>query len=95
MVKREDTIATIGYDGASALVDKTARARFGSLSVQDLLGQGQYRAAAAAAVRSAQRSDLELVAQAYNSASKSNYHADAIPRLFGVASVDIRRIVQL
>ncbi len=95
MVKREDAVATIGYDGASALVDKTARARFGRLSVQELIDEGQYRAAAAAAVRSGQRSDLELVAAAYNAASKSGYHAEAIPRLFGVASVDIRRVVQL
>ncbi|MBN2811489.1 hypothetical protein K7J14_01355 [Treponema zuelzerae] len=92
---REDAIFTIGYDGSAALVDKSARKNFGRLSLAELLEKGLFRAAAAAAMDSGKREDLQAVAEAYNAVSGSSYKSESIPRLFGVAKVTVNRVLAL
>ncbi len=95
MLKREDSVCTIGYDGNTALVDRSSRKAFGAWSVDQLLQAGQYRAAAAAAMQAGHENEAEKVAAEYNRACGSHYTADAIPRLFGVAKVSINRTLPL
>lgn len=94
-ITRADALFTIGYDGSTALVDRAARAQFGSLGTRELAERGLYRAAAAAAIRSGDPAELSLVADAYNRASGGSYRPDALPRLFGVGEVVAQRVLAL
>lgn len=95
MISRENNVWAIGYDGNSALVDRTALKRYGTLSTAQLLEAGFFRAAATSALYSGLDSELALVAAEYNRISGSAYTADAIPRLFGVAKVTVSRSTAL
>jgi hypothetical protein len=48
-LKRNDFVFTIGYQGDTAIVDGTARKRYGKLSAAELLDEGLFRAAFCAA----------------------------------------------
>lgn len=48
-VKRSDFICTIGYQGDTAIVDGSARKKYGSMSADELLDTGLYRSAFCAA----------------------------------------------
>ena len=65
---------TVGYDGLSAVVDKSGMLSSGkAASVEALLKRGLYGAAAAAAVNSEQpERDISAVIGAYNAACKGN-----------------------
>ena len=95
MISREDMLFAIGFDGNAALVDRSARIRFGKFSTVQLIEAGLFRAATASAVYSDSNADLTLVAEAYNRCAKSAYPVDAIPRLFGVAKVSVSKILPL
>jgi hypothetical protein len=95
MISREDVVSAIGYDGNAALVDKSARKRYGSKTTAELVAEGLYRAAAASAIHSGSAEELSLVAEAYNKASGSSYTVDAIPRLFGVGKVNVPKALAL
>ncbi len=49
-VKRSDFIFTIGYQGDTAIVDGSARKRFGAMNATQLLEEGLYRSAFCAAL---------------------------------------------
>ena len=88
-IPKEYAAWTVGYDGLSAVVDKGGMGAAGKkASVASLLQKGLYRAAAAAAVNSAQPDeDIRAVIDAYNAAcgnNRSGYKPEDIYRLFGV-----------
>lgn len=95
MITREDVLAAIGYDGNAALVDRSARKRYGTMTTDELLESGYYRAAAASAILAGSDAELARVAEVYNRISGSSYRADAIPRVFGVAKVTASRVLSL
>ncbi len=90
---------TIGYDGLSAVVDRGAMLSFGKgAPVEALLKKGLYRAAAAAAVHSANaEKEISAVIGAYNAACKEGgeYKPEDIYRLFGIQRVDASRFTLL
>lgn len=95
MITREDVISAIGYDGDAALVDRSARQRYGKMTTDELIAAGYYRAAAASAIWAGSDAELARVAEAYNRVSGSSYRAEAIPRVFGVAKVTVTRVLSL
>jgi len=95
MISREDIVCAIGYDGDAALVDRTAKKRYGSMTTAELVAEGFFRAAAASAIHSGSREELELVASAYNKATGASYRVDSIPRLFGVGKVSVPKALVL
>ena len=95
MIAREDVVCAIGYDGNAALVDRGLRKKLGGSSTDELLADGQFRAADASALYSGSAEEVRRVADAYNGASGSNYTPEAIPRLFGVGRVSVQRTLAL
>lgn len=95
MISREDVVSAIGYDGNAALVDRSARRRYGSMTTQQLIDAGFFRAATASALYADSKEELARVAEAYNRVSGSSYSVDAMPRLFGVAKVSVPRTLAL
>ena len=99
-IPKEYSAWTVGYDGLSAVVDKGGmRAAGKKASVASLLQKGLYRAAAAAAVNSAQADeDIRAVIDAYNAAcgnNRSGYKPEDIYRLFGVQKSAVSRFTLL
>ena len=101
MLPREDFIFTIGYDGPTAVVDKQAKKKFGSLSTRELAEKGLFRAAYSSAVYSKKPEELALVAEIYNqligrnTENLPNPDLAALERLFGVSEVDVKRSISL
>ena len=95
MISREDIVSAIGYDGNAALVDRSARRRYGSMTTKQLIDAGFFRAATASALYSDSSAELAQVAEAYNRVSGAAYSVDAMPRLFGVAKVTVTRTLVL
>ena len=94
-MKREHFISTIGYDGLSAVVDKRRYKMNSSKSIKELLEEGSYRAAAAIAIYDNSDEEMEEVITFYNNASGSNYTKEQLPRLFGVAKVEVKKVLSL
>lgn len=94
-ITREDAVCAIGYDGNAALVDRSARKRYGSMTTGQLVEAGLFRAAAASAIWSGSGEELAFVAAAYNRTARSSYPVEAIPRLFGVAKVTVTKSLAL
>ncbi|MCL2186104.1 MAG: hypothetical protein FWB86_09675 [Treponema sp.] len=96
MLKREDFIFTIGYDGPSAVIDGTAKKLYAKLSTKELAEKGLFKAAYSSAIWSKDSGELELVAQIYNKTSGSSVSVSSLERLFGVFSVnDVKRSIIL
>jgi len=69
MLKREDYIFTVGYDGDKAIVDKLSKSTFGKLSARELADKGLFRAAYLAAIYDADSAAAEYVLEKFNSVS--------------------------
>ena len=86
---------TVGYDGLTAVVDRSMVSASGKgLSVDSLLEKGLFRAAAAAAVQQDSAEGLQKVIAAYNAACgshRSGYQPEDAGRLFGVRKLDYAR----
>ena len=95
MVTRNEAVASIGFDGNAALVDKSMKKKYVSMSTAALAAEGFFRAAAISALYSGDPEEMELVADTFNRKSGSSYSAEAIPRLFGVARVSVQKSVVL
>jgi hypothetical protein len=87
-MKRDDFCFTIGYNGEQALVDKQSKARYGKMSVDELLAEGLYKPAFCAAVFDGDdQTQLRILAE-YNRASGSGFASpDDLKRVFGVFGV--------
>ncbi|HPE37158.1 MAG TPA: hypothetical protein PK625_08405 [Spirochaetales bacterium] len=96
MISREDFIFTIGYEGELAVVDKSARARYGKLDTQALVREGLYRAAFASALYSGKDDEFQQFAAAYNAQAGTSYtKPEDFQRLFGVKLENVRRVMSL
>ncbi len=81
-MKREDFVCAVGFDGNCAIVDGSARRRYGALKVAELLDKGLYRYAFRAALYDG---SLEDYLPRFVEASGIEISSiEALKRLFGV-----------
>ena len=92
---KNDFISAIGYDGAAAVVDKKRRAKNSSKTLMELLEAGAFRSAAAFAVYDDSQEELQTVADYYNKLAHSDYAAENILRVFGIAKTNSKKIILL
>lgn len=85
-MKREDFISVIGYHGDLALVDKKLKHRLRNKSTQQLIDEGQFKAAFCQSFMAGEQ-DRQLVLSAYNQLSQSTYTDKELEKLFGVFAV--------
>lgn len=84
-MKREDFVFTIGYQGASAVVDGSSKKRYGKMGVEELLDKGQYKFAVASALFDGDQKAIELIVRRYNEQAGTELQdADQLQKLFGV-----------
>jgi hypothetical protein len=98
MLSREDFVFTIGYDGASAIVDGRAKKEFGKLTTMELAEEGLYRAAFASALFDLKKDPgpMKDFIQFFNSKAGTSYEkAEELQRLFGVTVESASRAVVL
>ncbi len=85
MISREDFIFTIGYDGATAVVDARARKEFGRLKTIELARTGLYRAAFSSALYSGDVAEMREFIEFFNGITGAAYSDSVqLARLFGV-----------
>ncbi|HHU36087.1 MAG TPA: hypothetical protein GXZ47_02540 [Treponema sp.] len=95
MVTREEAVASIGFDGNAALVDKIMKKKYSSMNTEELAAAGFFRAATISALYVEDQGELEMVADIYNRLAGTTYAADTMPRLFGVARVTVPKSIVL
>ncbi len=98
MLSREDFVFTIGYDGASAIVDGRAKREFGKLSTMELAEVGLYRAAFASAFHELKKDETQMkdFIQFFNAKAGTSYtRAEELQRLFGVTVEAISKAIVL
>ena len=96
MLSREDFVFTIGYDGASAIVDGRAKREFGKLSTMELAEVGLYRAAFASAFHELKKDETQMkdFIQFFNAKAGTSYtRAEELQRLFGVTVEAISKAI--
>lgn len=87
-MKREDFVFTIGYQGAIAVVNKSSRKKYGSLSTLELAEKGLYSQAFRSAIHSGDEAEMhELVEYFRTHTGLPADSADSLKRLFGVFAV--------
>jgi hypothetical protein len=85
MMKREDFMFSVGFDGQTALVDGDSRRRYGRLSVDELVDKGLFRPAVCAAVYDKDDEALERIRAVFVRVSGSDVGAaDDLLRIFGI-----------
>ncbi|CEM61091.1 hypothetical protein [Treponema phagedenis] len=94
-MKKDDFISSIGYDGPAAIVDRARKVKNAGKSLTTLLEEGSFRAATALALYNDSEEDLQTVADYYNKLAGSSYTATTIARVFGIAKVDVPKILFL
>ncbi len=97
-MKRNDFVFSVGFQGVSAVVDKTAKRKYGSLSTKELAEKGLYRSAFCSALYSGDENEIDTVMGIYNSRSKTGKQtAENMKRLLGVFSVpdNITKVINI
>jgi hypothetical protein len=99
MISREDFLFTIGYDGATAIVDGKAKKQYGKLGTMELAEAGLYRAAFASALRASVEGrdvDMKSFIAFFNAKAGTAYtKAEELKRLFGVNEEAVSRVLVL
>jgi len=98
MLSREDFIFTIGYDGASAIVDGRAKRQYGKLGTMELAEEGLYKAAFASAFYEFKKDEAPMKAfiQFFNAKAGTSYtKPEELQRLFGVNVEDVSKAIVL
>ena len=97
-MKRSDFVFSVGFQGVSAIVDKTAKREYGSLSTKQLAENGLYRSAFCSALYSGDEKEVDTVMKIYNSRSRTRQQtAGNMKRLLGVFSVpdNITKVINI
>jgi hypothetical protein len=81
-VKRSDFIFTIGYQGDTAIVDGSARKRYGNLKAEELLEEGLFRSAFCAALYDGELE--EFLPRFRSSTGMSVASVEGLQRMYGV-----------
>jgi len=88
VLKREDFVFCIGYQGDAAVVDGRAKKEYKGWGARRLLEKGLFRAAFSAAVYDGSDEELQLVIDAYAEQIGSEIpDQEAMKRLLGIFSV--------
>jgi hypothetical protein len=88
MIKRSDFMFTVGYQGDTAIVNASAKKKYGRLSTVELAKQGLYKAAICSAVYAESDQELEQVMRIYNEQNnKSIDSIQTLKRIFGVSGL--------
>jgi exoribonuclease II len=88
VMKENDFVFTVGYQGESAIVDSKAQKKYKSASIDQLLEEGMFKAAFCKAIYNEDTEGQEKVLRAYNEKSGSSYASiENLKRLFGVFGV--------
>lgn len=96
MISRDDFVFTIGYDGATAIVDGKAKKENARLSTMELAGKGLYRAAFSSALYSGSQDELKAFFDYFNAKAGTRYTETAqFCRLFGVNMENVSRVLVL
>lgn len=98
MLKREDFVFCVGYQGDSALVDSRAKKKYRKFSTKQLLEEGLFRAAFSSAVYDRNEAEMTMVIEVYNAASGANLQEpEDMKRLLGIFSVpeDISKVLSV
>ena len=98
-MKRVEFIATIGFQGGAAIVDKNLLREIKNLTTRELADKGYFRAAFCSAVYSSQAdqdsSEEQYVLDCYNRSTANKLSGtEGLRRLFGVYQVpgDINKV---
>ncbi len=94
-MKKEHFMSSIGYDGMMAVLDKKSFKNNAKKTLKELLDEGSYKVAAAMAVYDDSDEEKEEVIAHYNQKSNSHYTKEQIGRLFGVAKINVKKILML
>lgn len=95
MVTRDEAVASIGFDGNAALVDRVMKKKYSAMNTEQLAEAGFFRAATISALYLEDDGALEMVADIYNRLAGTTYAADSMARLFGVARVTVQKSIVL
>ena len=92
IMKREEFIATVGYQGDTALVDRNILSAVKGLNTNELLEKGLFKAAFCSALFSSSKDngslEEKLVLDYYNSKNQAQIPSvDGLKRLFGVYNI--------
>ncbi len=98
MLKREDFVFCIGYQGDAAIVDGRLKKAYRSLSTAELLEKGLYRAAFSSAIFNEDEEEIMLVVNTWNQMTGASMKtSEEMKRLLGIFSVpaDITKVITL
>lgn len=85
-MKREDYLFCIGFHGDTAIVDKQARAKYGKLTTEQLVGEGLFKAAFCSALYSGVEDEIARVITGWNELAGSELtRAEEMKRLLGIS----------
>jgi len=88
MMKREDFIFTVGFQGYDPIVDKKAQNTHGKKNTEELLKEGLWKPAFCSATYQDNTAEMEKVLEQYNKENPRTYDSiEDLKRLFGVFSV--------
>ncbi len=97
-MNREDFVFSVGYQGSNAIVDKTAKRKYGKMSTEELAEKGLFRAAFCSALYSGSDDELEKVMEIYNGKSRTPLKTpEEMKRLLGVFSIpdNITKVINI
>ena len=94
-IKKNDYIATIGYDGLVAVVNKAQSSAVNNMSFEALLEAGNIKLAAACAIYENDEAKKQKVVDTYNQLSKGHYTTSKLEKLFGISSHDAKKVLAL
>lgn len=95
---REDFVFSVGYQGIAAIVDKSARSKYGKLSTAELAEKGLFRAALCSALYADSEEEMKSVTEIYNSRNRADVKSpEDMKRLLGVFGVpdNITKIIAI
>lgn len=98
MLKREDFVFCIGYQGDAAIVDGRLKKSYRSLGTAELLEKGLFRAAFSSAIYSEDEQEIMMVINTWNEMTGASMKSpEEMKRLLGIFSVpaDISKVITL
>jgi hypothetical protein len=88
MIKREDFIFTVGYQGETAIVNGELKSGYGKLNSIEFAEKGFFKSAICSALYEKNSGDLEKILDIYNSKVEKKLNTvDDLKKTFGVTDV--------
>lgn len=88
MIKREDFIFTVGYQGETAIVNGELKSKYGKLNSIEFAEKGFFKSAICSALYDKKSGDLEKILEIYNSKIEKKLESvDDLKKTFGVTEI--------